>query len=233
MQEFRPSRFQVLPPVVKNLMIISVLVYLAQISLPSVGLNINNLFSLHTWQSQEFKPWQIITHGFINDSFLGLFFTCLGLWFLASILENLWGMYRFLVFYISCLLFSSLIMLVSSYIIMDGFIFQYNNLPVSQQGIVDSNFRQALDFSLNSPQAAIAGCFAAFAYLFPNTQIYLYFIVPVKMKWAFAFSAALSLWSVYTSPSILKALPIGYLGAMLMGFLLVWFWNRNNKQTFY
>jgi hypothetical protein len=53
------------------------------------------------------------------------------------------------------------------------------------------------------------------------------------MKWAFAFSVALSLWSIYSSPSILKALPIGYMGAMLMGFLLVWFWNKNNKQTFY
>ena len=72
MQDFRPSRFQVLPPVVKNLMIISVLVYLAQVSLPNVGVNTKSLFSLHTWQSQEFRPWQIITHGFINERFIGL-----------------------------------------------------------------------------------------------------------------------------------------------------------------
>lgn len=233
MQEFRPTRLQALPPVVKNLMILNVLVFLAQESLPNVGLNIKNLFSLHTWQSQQFKPWQIITHGFINDSFIGLFFTCLGLWFLATLLENLWGTYRFLVFYFACLLFSSLVMLTTSYFIMNGYIDTYNTLNAFQQSSVDVNFREALDFSLNGPQAALSGCFAAFAYLFPNTQIYLYFIVPVKIKWAFGFSVALTLWSAFASISVTKALPIGYLAAMAMGFMLVWFWNRNNRQRFY
>jgi membrane associated rhomboid family serine protease len=61
MTQFRPSRFEILPPIIKNLLIINGLVFLAQNTVGKHYLNMDDLFALHTFQSQLFKPWQLIT----------------------------------------------------------------------------------------------------------------------------------------------------------------------------
>ncbi|OYW81671.1 MAG: hypothetical protein B7Z27_01680, partial [Sphingobacteriia bacterium 32-37-4] len=68
MTEFRPSRFEILPTIVKNLLIINGLFFLAQniISGPNGFLNMENIFALHGWQSSLFQPWQLITHMFMH-----------------------------------------------------------------------------------------------------------------------------------------------------------------------
>ena len=68
MTDFRPSRFQILPTIVKNLIIINVLVFAAQFVLPKTGINVDDLFALHTWQSDLFKPWQFITYMFMHST---------------------------------------------------------------------------------------------------------------------------------------------------------------------
>ncbi|MEP6514467.1 MAG: rhomboid family intramembrane serine protease [Parafilimonas sp.] len=102
MTEFRPGSFQILPTIIKNLIIINVLVYLAQITLAHSGFSLEDKFALHTWQSPLFKPWQFITHLFMHGGWDHLFFNMFALWMFGSILENIWGPKRFLTFYIIC-----------------------------------------------------------------------------------------------------------------------------------
>lgn len=105
MSEFRPGRFQMLPLVIKNLLIINGLVYLAQITLGSMyGYDLSTLFALHYWGSDLFMPHQFVTHLFMHDpgSFFHLLSNMFALWMFGSTLENVWGPKRFLIFYIIC-----------------------------------------------------------------------------------------------------------------------------------
>ena len=87
MREFRPSRFEILPVIVKNLLIINRLVFLAQITVGE-KFNVNDIFALHTWQSPLFKPWQFFTHMFMHGNFGHLFSNMFALWMFGSIFSN-------------------------------------------------------------------------------------------------------------------------------------------------
>jgi len=104
MTQFRPSSFQVLPTVVKNLLIINGLVFLAQNTLvgPMGFFSFEDYFALHALQSSLFKPWQLITHMFLHGSFGHILGNMLALWMFGSVLENVWGPKRFILFYTIC-----------------------------------------------------------------------------------------------------------------------------------
>jgi len=111
MTEFRPTRFQILPPVVKNIIIINVLVVIAQLVLWNFNIDLADYFGLHYWKSHFFQPWQFITHMFMHGSsnpamiqgtLLHIFSNMFALWMFGSILENIWGPKRFLLFYFVC-----------------------------------------------------------------------------------------------------------------------------------
>ena len=101
MREFRPGSFQILPSVIKNLIIINVLVFIAQQTFSHGSSSpLEDLFALHTWQSPLFKPWQFVTHLFMHGSITHIFSNMFALWMFGSILENVWGPKRFLVHFI-------------------------------------------------------------------------------------------------------------------------------------
>ena len=109
MTDFRPGGFQLLPPVVKNLIIINVLVVLLQYVLGKFGIDLADYLGLHYWTSHYFKPWQLLTHMFLHGSYdnvdatvLHIFSNMFALWMFGRILENMWGPKRFLTFYIIC-----------------------------------------------------------------------------------------------------------------------------------
>lgn len=110
MTDFRPRGFQVLPPIVKNLVIINVIMVVLQLALwNAFKINLQDYLGLHYWRSTLFKPWQLFTHMFMHGSpndfqgtLLHIFSNMFGLWMFGSVLENLWGPKRFLTFYLIC-----------------------------------------------------------------------------------------------------------------------------------
>lgn len=102
MREYRPGGFQQLPTVVKNLLIINALVFLAQQAFEARGININDTFALHYWGSPKFRWWQMITHLFMHGSIGHIFMNMFALWMFGRILENVWGPQRFIIFYLVC-----------------------------------------------------------------------------------------------------------------------------------
>jgi membrane associated rhomboid family serine protease len=105
MNEYRPGKFQFLPLVIKNLMIINGLVWLVQITLlKRYDYDLSRLFALHYWGSELFRPHQFITHLFLHDpkNITHVLFNMFTLWMFGATLENLWGPKRFLIFYMVC-----------------------------------------------------------------------------------------------------------------------------------
>ena len=100
MSHYRPQGFSILPPVVKNLLIINGIVFLATMSLSSSGIDLYKLLGLHYPGSELFKPYQIITYMFMHGGISHLFFNMFAVWMFGSAIENYWGPKRFLVYYL-------------------------------------------------------------------------------------------------------------------------------------
>jgi len=233
MTEFRPSSFQILPTVIKNLLIINGLFFLAQVTIGKQLLNMDDLFALHTWQSPLFKPWQFITHMFMHGNLGHIFSNMFALWMFGSILENLWGPKRFLTFYISCGLGAALAHMIVLYFQMQPVVDAFNLLSYEQQQQVlhDPNFR--LNEATLGASGAVFGCLAAFGYLFPNTKIYLYFSLPIKAKWFVLLYAGFELSMAFENSAGDNVAHVAHLGGAVVGFLLVYFWNKTNRRRFY
>jgi membrane associated rhomboid family serine protease len=99
-EQFRPRGFTLLPTVVKNLLIINALVFMAQLASERIsGVRLEDFLGLHYFGAQDFKPWQFITYMFLHGDFGHIFFNMFALWMFGYALENIWGPKRFLVYY--------------------------------------------------------------------------------------------------------------------------------------
>jgi membrane associated rhomboid family serine protease len=100
---FRGSyTFDQLSPAVKNLIVVNVVVFLAQMILPNtivfyLGLT-PQLVITKGW------VWQLVTYAFLHGSGWHLFFNMFALWMFGPSIESYWGTKRFLVYYGLCVL---------------------------------------------------------------------------------------------------------------------------------
>lgn len=99
MSFFGSDRGLALPPVIKNIIIINVVVFLLQLlPLGLAGLMEHHL-ALYNFQSELFKPHQLITHMFMHANFTHIFFNMFAVFMFGRILEQIWGSKKMLFFY--------------------------------------------------------------------------------------------------------------------------------------
>ncbi|MDZ7740870.1 MAG: rhomboid family intramembrane serine protease [Bacteroidota bacterium] len=90
-----------MPPVVKNLLIINILFFLATLALDSAyGIKLIDYLGLHYWAAEDFQPYQFITYMFMHGGLWHIFFNMFALWMFGNALENVWGPKRFLIYYL-------------------------------------------------------------------------------------------------------------------------------------
>src|SRR5438045_7317941 len=98
MSDFRNTRQESFPMVVKWLVIINAAVYFAQrIFDPTIDLT--DRLALWPIGSPLFEAYQVFTHMFTHGSIGHIFFNMFALWMFGRILESVWGPKRFLNFY--------------------------------------------------------------------------------------------------------------------------------------
>lgn len=195
-----------LPAVVKNLLIANVVVFLAQLFFRSSSTPLEAYFALFPFRSPYFKIWQVVTHMFMHGGWFHLLFNMFALYMFGAMLEQLWGAKRFFNFYMICGIMAGIAQLV-----------------------FDSNFSYAVGAS-----GAIMGVLAGFAYLFPNTPLYLMFIpIPIKAKYAIPGLMALDLFGGFARVPGDNIAHFAHLGGAVAGFILVLLWNKTNRNTFY
>jgi membrane associated rhomboid family serine protease len=93
--------FRLFPPVVKNILIITCITFLAQTILPyTLNIALDDYLGLHYFGGDLFKPHQFITYIFLHGGFAHLFFNMFAVWMFGAALENYWGSKNFLIFYL-------------------------------------------------------------------------------------------------------------------------------------
>lgn len=237
MQQYRPS-VNATPPVIKNLLIINILMWVLTIVLYFMNDTVlTSVLGLYNLQSPEFQPFQIVTHMFMHaflDAKGGIYlwhigFNMFALWMFGRVLEDLWGPKRFLLFYLVCGLGAAAMTLLYN-------AYEINRLQDVVQGEGYTTAYVQLQQLLRTPMVgasgAIYGVLIGFAYLFPNTLLYIYFLFPIKAKYAMIFLVGLEIYlQIQNDPTDFVA-HIAHLGGALFGFILIKYWQRNRRHFY-
>lgn len=234
-----------IPPVTKNLIIINLIVWLAEILVPGFSRTLVDRLGLHLIGSSLFNPAQIFTYMFMHspDNFAHILFNMFSLWMFGRILEQVWGSRRFLVFYLVCGVGAGLVQegvweltWKSDYI--DG-IAKLNGLTTAHmREIVDAAVAQGdtkwleamSDFKgmmcTIGASGAIYGILLGFAFTFPEMPLYLFFIpVPIKAKYMVIGYGVIEFF-LGVSGSVSTVAHFAHLGGMIFGILMLFYWKK-------
>jgi membrane associated rhomboid family serine protease len=81
---------------------------------------------------------------------------------------------------------------------------------------------------------AVMGVIVGFAYLFPNTEMFILFIpFPIKAKWVAIAYVAIDLFSGIANVAGDNVAHFAHLGGAITGFILVLIWNKSDRRRFY
>jgi len=95
-----PRIFANIPPVLKNLLIINILMFIAVMVIEgTMQVDLNRILGLYYFKSEFFRPYQIVTHMFMHANLTHIFLNMFMLWMFGKILEQVWGGKRFLFYY--------------------------------------------------------------------------------------------------------------------------------------
>jgi membrane associated rhomboid family serine protease len=108
-------------PVVKNLLIINVLMFVATYLFGSqFRFDLTRYLALYYPGSEYFRPYQFITHMFMHAGAAHIFFNMYALWMFGTAVENAWGGKRFLFYYLFCGLGAAALHTLVNYLIFSG-----------------------------------------------------------------------------------------------------------------
>lgn len=246
--QFVSNRFST-PEVVKNLIILNGLFFLAKFAFRRLDIDLDEILGMFYFQSQSFRPWQMVTHFFMHGDLMHIFFNMFGLWMFGSKLEQLWGPRRFLIFYFVTAFGAFLLHFLVTYLRIQEVIATISQEDISMvmengrellrshRNYTDSGLA-SLNALVNVPMVgasgALFGILAGFAMYFPNTELFLMFIpVPIKAKYFVLIYAAYELFSGVSNAQGDNVAHFAHLGGALVGFLLIKFWNKTNRKTLY
>jgi membrane associated rhomboid family serine protease len=245
-----------IPPIVKNLIVINLLFWLAGISLVRFfpDFDLNNVFGMHYWGSEKFNVSQLVSYMFMHASFEHVFMNMFGLFMFGRVLEQFWGPKRFLLFYF--------VTGIGAGVIQQLFwTIEYNSLiQAMNQGIAENSaealipFEQTLRRYLQfgnlemftavqisemkqmfvdslvtvGASGALFGLLLAFGMMFPNQPIFFMFIpIPIKAKYFIIGYAVIELFLGVSNFRFDSIAHFAHLGGMLFGFFLIQYWRKN------
>jgi membrane associated rhomboid family serine protease len=245
MSQYRIGGFGLLPPVVKNLLIVNVIFFLATIGLQRSGTDLYELFGLHYFASGNFKVYQFVTYMFMHGSFWHLFFNMFALWMFGNLLENVMSSKRFLTYYMVTGVGAAVIQMLVYYLRIQAVEAQ---LDPEQVALVYQNGLEALNTGMNfidptmanlnilinmptvGASGAVFGILLAFGMLFPNQMIYVYFAIPVKAKYFVIIYGLLELYMGVSNRSGDNVAHFAHLGGMLFGIVMLLYWRKKYKR---
>ena len=202
-------------PVVKNLVIINVLVFLAQQAMPQI----TSKFVGHYPLGGGFEPWQVISHMFMHGGVGHLFFNMFALVVFGSALERVWGSKRFLQFYLLCG--------IGAFLIFEATV-GYSLYNLIGQVSIEHPTGLVIGAS-----GAVYGLLLGFGMLFPNTELMLLFPpIPIKAKYFVIIYGLLELSMAMSNNQGDNVAHVAHLGGMVIGYILIKKW-QNSRDVFY
>ena len=98
--------------------------------------------------------------------------------------------------------------------------------------LITSYHNKVLSTATLGASGAVFGILIAFVYLFPNTYIYIYFLFPIKAKWLGLLYFAFELYKAIENSAGDNVARWAHVGGALVGFVLVYLWNKRKHHPF-
>lgn len=146
MNYFRGTGIGQMPPVIKNLLIINVVVFLLTKAGLALGMyNLYDSLALYFPGSEKFKPFQLVTHLFMHGDFMHIAMNMFMLWMFGRVMEQVWGGKRFFIYYFVTGLGAALLHTLVNYIEMNSLInaidaYTTNQNPEAFAALINDKF---------------------------------------------------------------------------------------------
>jgi membrane associated rhomboid family serine protease len=212
--------FQQVTPVVRNLLIANIAVYMIQSVL---RIDLETTFAYHNFSMHEmglFNPIQIFTYMFLHGGSGHIFSNMFGLFMFGPMLERFMGSKRFLILYI--------VSGVGAALLYGGI----NLYEISKYTVDSAEYTIMMSTPMVGASGAIFGMLGAFARLFPNTEMIIFPLpIPIKAKYLVSLYALFEIFSgIYNiMPGVAH---FAHIGGLIFGVLLINYWNKK-KDRFY
>ena len=234
-----------MPLVVKNLIIINALFFLARYTLAStLNIDLNSVLGLYYYNSPEFNPYQLISYMFMHGGFSHIFFNMFALWMFGTQIENLWGPKRFLNYYLITGFGAAFLHYLIIHFQISGLESYFTSNQISE--IVNSGafnpssplFSKArMLYSLHhtpvvGASGAVFGLLLAYGMTYPNQIIYLNLLFPIKAKYFVIIYGLLEFFMGVQNGAGDNVAHFAHIGGMLFGFLLIKYWKKNDMNFY-
>ena len=229
--------------VTNNLVIINVLMFLADIVLQGKGIYLTDWFGLHYYDSDMYHGWQPLTYLFMHGSFDHLLCNMIAVYFIGRAIELTWGSRRYIIYYLVCGVGAAIVQQLTwrwgMHDAMAKALLSVN--PGSDlQTMMAMSYNELLSYCERYVDAyvtvgasgSVFGVLLALGILYPNSPIYLYFILPIKTKYFVVGYALIELFAGIRASAGDNVAHFAHLGGMLFGFLLIWMWRHDRRDYF-
>ena len=236
LQQYRPSRFNLMPTITKNIIIINAIMFIVTLVFLRMGIDLVDILGLHYFEAEKFHVWQFITYMFMHDPYnwFHILFNMFAVWMFGTAVENMWGPKRYLNYY----LLTGLGAAVAHYAVI-----YFQLQPELAQIAADSSLtpdqaeiRKAIllnQYNVVGASGAVFGILVAFGMYFPNTHLFIIpFPFPIKAKYAVIGYGLLELFSGIRNAGGDNVAHFAHLGGLVCGFILIQIWKHNDR-TYY
>lgn len=227
-QQFRNIGGASLPPVIKNLIIINALMFLLTLGMERLNINLTYILGLFYWESPYFKPWQLITHMFMHGGFTHLLFNMFALWMIGTPVEKVLGTKKFLLLYFVSGLGAAFCQLIVQHFTLSELMTLIQTYP-DQYAALKTLPNSPINVPMVGASGAVYGALFAFGYMFPNSIVQIYFLIPMKAKYFVAILAVIGLISGISNSPGDNVAHFAHLGGMLFAFFILAYWKSKGK----
>jgi membrane associated rhomboid family serine protease len=196
---------QVITPTVRNILIACVGMFLLQMAIEDLLVNMLGLWPPNTF-TPHFKPWQLVSYAFLHGGVTHLFFNMFALYMFGPDIERLLGARRFFTYYLVCVIGAAVSQLIALHV--EG------NPPVPTIGA----------------SGGVFGLLLAYGLAFPRRRLMLMF-PPIPMP-AWLFVTLYGLLELYLGVSGRNSgvAHFAHLGGMVGGFALIIYWRAQQRR---
>lgn len=219
-----------MPPVTKNIIIINALFFLAMYVTPRYGIDLTQMMGLHFFLASDFKIYQLITYMFMHGNFAHILFNMFAVWMFGRIVESAWGSRRFLIYYLICGIGAGLFQEIAQYIdYAASGMSAYDSVNIGTAIIPMDTYLNML--TTVGASGAVYGILLAFGLSYPEERLFIIPIpIPIKAKYFVIGYAVIELVSGLSSSNDGVA-HFAHLGGMVIGFLLILYWTKQNSMS--
>ena len=207
---------------ISNISLMLIICYGFGYAIAAVNSGFLNYLTLNPYLVLHGQVWRLVTWIIVPPGPFGLL-TLISLYFyywLGTTLERTWGTFRYNLYLFSGMFFTAL----GSFVLL-GYCYLVFAPDIAMAGGARIFFTQEIGYFFGSFSTYYVNLsiFLAFALTYPDMQVLLFFIIPVKIKWLGLLDAAVTLVAFYQSGIAGKII----IGASLLNLLVFFFATRD------